>query len=347
MKNLEKRIENEVVVGELFSGCGLTSIGVENACNGLGLKMQHEFFGEIDRGAITAFRLLHGDEIPNVGDITRASFGKYACDILLCTSPCTSLSNVGKREGMSEGSGSASSTIWEIRRIINEMPRKPRVLFFENVKAMVGERFKHEFALFKAFLESEGYFVFYKVLNAKDYGVPQNRERVFIIACLDKVDFEWPKKEELNIFLKDILESDPDSKYFKVIKDYFIKHSLRDGYLFRVHNPSHAYVAHTITTKSGSRTSDNFVFGFDVSDDHEVRFNDKGLANYDLEELKDVPIRKLTRRETMLLMGLNEEEIGKLKPMSDTQIFKLMGNGIVIPLVEKVFYKFLEAYMAR
>ncbi len=332
---------NKIRVLELCSGIGMTSIALNNACNRLGIEMDLVAFSEIDKKAIEGYHLLHG-KVPNLGDVTKASFGGINCDIVLFTSPCTSLSLVGKKDGFEEGSNTPSSIIWHVKRVINELDSKPPIIFFENVKAMTSKRYSKDFELLIAYLKSEGYSIKYKVLDAQDHCIPQHRERLYIICSLMEVNFEFPSKEPLLTRLSDILDKDVDEKYYHVNKDYYIRHSLDTSYTFKVHNPSYASVAQCITTLCGNRIGDNFIFAQDVSQEPCVYFKEKKLLGYDLQELSQVPIRKLTRSECMKLMGMSEEDIAKLSPISDSQIFKQMGNGIVIPIVEKIFYNFLE-----
>lgn len=128
----------KIDVLELCSGIGMTSIALENACKDLGIQTNIVAFSEIDKKAIEGYHLLHGN-VPNLGDVTKASFRGLRCDVLLFTSPCTSLSFAGKKDGFEEGSNTASSIIWHVRRVINELDKKPPIIFFENVKAMVSK----------------------------------------------------------------------------------------------------------------------------------------------------------------------------------------------------------------
>lgn len=344
--------KKEIIVIDICSGIGMTELAMKRALKklfkkfGVLLKLHIEAICEIDAKAALAFEKMHG-VVKNLHDVTKASFVGMYCDILSFTFPCTSLSPLGKRLGLAHESGSASSIIWELPRILGELKSLPKLIFMENVKQLViNKKYREDFDKLVSYLESVGYKVFYQVLDAKDYGCPQHRERVFIFACLDLDIFEFPKPIPLPYELKDILEKNVDEKYYlRSLKDYFIKHSLETNYAFRVFNPSYAKVAHTITTKSGSRISDNFIFETDVSNDSEIRFKEKALANYFLEDLKTKRIRKLTRKEVMTLMGFHEEEMSRLDYISDNQIFKIMGNGIVIPTLEMVFEKYFEEWI--
>jgi site-specific DNA-cytosine methylase len=118
-------------------------------------------------------------------------------------------------------------------------------------------------------------------------------------------------------------------------------------YPIRVFNPSHAQTSFTITTKSGSRNSDNFVFLEDLTEDEFVKVSPQGLkkAGVTIAQIEGREIRKLTPLETMRLMGLEEGHIKLLDGFTPNQIYKLMGNSIVVPVLEKVLYNYFKTLM--
>lgn len=344
MKKLNS--EKTLQVVEVCSGIGATSMALKDLEEMLKVKFEVIGISEIDKKAIEAYTKLHGPTF-NYGDITKADVSKLRCDVLSATTPCVHLSSLGNRSGFEEGANNGSSIVWELKRLLNTMLEKPSIIFMENVKNMV-TTYKSTFLKLQSYLESEGYNVYYKVLDANDFGLAQHRERVYIIATLKKVDFDFPTNYGEKVLLKDILEKDVDKKYYlKNLKDYFIKHSMETNYTFRVHNPSHAQVAYTLTTKCGSRISDNFVFEKDISEDKVVRIKSKFLEEkgIDLKDIEEMPIRKLTPNETMVLMGLNKEQREKLNGMSDSAIYKLMGNSVCLPVLKAIFYNFFKEYL--
>lgn len=134
-------------------------------------------------------------------------------DLFTYSFPCQSISIAGKMEGLEKGGGTRSGLLWECEKII--AAKKPKYLLMENVKNLVGKKFKHEFDSWCGWLEIQGYKNFYQVLNAKDYGIPQNRERVFMISILDEsATYDFPNKFPLELRLKDILEHTVDDKYY-------------------------------------------------------------------------------------------------------------------------------------
>lgn len=188
-------------------------------------------WAEIDRYAIQA----HDAVFPqyrdrNMGDITSCDWYKITqpVDLLIYSTPCTSISNAGKQEGLKKGSGTASSIIWSVLNAIDVL--KPKYLLMENVKALVSKKFMPDFREWYNELASRGYQNFWKVLNAKDYCVPQNRERVFMVSILDgDASFHFPEPFPLERRLKDILEEDVDERYYlsdKCVKG-FMEHNRR------------------------------------------------------------------------------------------------------------------------
>lgn len=158
-----------------------------------------------------------------VGDISKVK-GLPKADLWTYSFPCTDISVAGQQKGLSKDSGTRSGLLWEVERLLNVAKANdelPNYLLMENVKNLVGKKFKADFDKWLKFLDRLGYKTYWKVLNAKNYGVPQNRERVFAVSFLDKREFEFPKAIPLELRLKDILESDVDEKYY--LSDDLIK----------------------------------------------------------------------------------------------------------------------------
>ena len=157
----------------------------------------------------------------NLGDMTKIDWTKVVdFDLLFYSTPCQSISAAGLQHGFAEGSGTRSSIIWNVRDAVKE--KRPKFLCLENVKAMVSKKFLPMFNLWQTELERLGYTNFAKVLNAKDYGVPQNRERIFLVSIrMDEleglagnVQYHFPKPFPLERRLKDVLEEKVDAKYY-------------------------------------------------------------------------------------------------------------------------------------
>ncbi len=129
-------------------------------------------------------------------------------------SPCQDFSTAGKQTGGDEGSETRSSLMYETLRIVNDL--KPKYVLWENVKNLLSKKHKHNFDRYINIMNEGGYNSYYKVLNAKDYGIPQNRERVYTLSIRKDIDtgYTFPEPEELKLKLKDLLEKEVDEKYF-------------------------------------------------------------------------------------------------------------------------------------
>lgn len=127
---------------------------------------------------------------------------------------CQDLSLAGKQKGMEKGSGTRSGMLWEVERILDECDNLPQVLLMENVPEVIGSNNIKHFAKWLEKLESLGYKCYWKVLNGKDYGVPQNRERCFMVSILGDYYYNFPEPQKLKIKLKDILLDKVDEKFY-------------------------------------------------------------------------------------------------------------------------------------
>lgn len=198
----------------LFSGIGAFEKALEN------LNIPYELIGfsEIDKFAIKSYCAIHNvsSEL-NLGDITKIQLNQLPKDIDLIThgSPCQDFSLAGKQAGGDMGTGTRSSLMWNTINIVTYT--KPKYVVWENVKNLLNKKHKHNFDSYITIMESLGYNSYYQVLNAKDYGIPQNRKRVYTISIrknIDEKEFKFPKKEPLKIVLKDLLEKEVDEKYY-------------------------------------------------------------------------------------------------------------------------------------
>ena len=171
-------------VFEAFAGYGSQAMAAKRLQADFPGEVEVVFVGisEIEPNAVRAYRAVHGD-VPNFGDISKIDWDEVPdFDLLTYSFPCQDISNAGKQRGFSEGSGSRSSLLWECEKAIRA--KRPRYLLMENVKALVQRKFMPDFQRWIDLLASHGYANFWRVLNAKDYGVAQNRERVFMVSVL-------------------------------------------------------------------------------------------------------------------------------------------------------------------
>ena len=247
---------------ELFSGVGAQ----KEALNKSGIEHEVVAISEIDKYSIKSYRTLHGWTL-NLGDIKKIE-GLPKVDLWTYSFPCTDISLSGQMKGFEKGSNTSSSLLWEVQRLLEVSKANntlPRFLLMENVKNIVSKKFMPLFQVWIDYLSSLGYKSFYKVLNAKEYGVPQNRERCFMLSVLNyEGDFFFPEQQELKVVLGDLLEDNVSEKYF--LSDRYIKYATdmenRNGFVrgvrFRPHDGK-SKIAYTITTNPGGRATDNYI----------------------------------------------------------------------------------------
>lgn len=183
----------------------LRDIGANYECVG---------WSEIDRWAIKAHNAVFPELADrNYGDITKIDWNAVPdFDLFTYSFPCTDISSAGEQKGFEEDSGTRSSLLWECRRPI--AAKRPKFLLMENVKALVSDKYRPLFLKWESWLRSLDYVNYTEILNAKDYGVPQNRERVFMLSILNGCWYEFPHPVWLEKRLKDVLELEVDEKYF-------------------------------------------------------------------------------------------------------------------------------------
>lgn len=248
----------------LFSGIG----AFEKALTNLGVQYEVVNYCEIDKYASKSYSAIHGvPESKNLWDITKVNVFNLPKDIDLLTYgfPCQDISLAGKQKGMfnEDGSLTRSGLFFKALDVIECV--KPKIAIAENVKALTSKKFTEEFKIVLDSLEKAGYHNYWKVLNAKDYGIPQNRERVFIVSIRKDIDhnmFEFPKPYSLEKRLKDFLEPHVDEKYF--LSDKMISYISAPNQKWTGNNNGafiNKDVASTLNTGEGSRRCDasNYV----------------------------------------------------------------------------------------
>ncbi len=335
----------------LFSGIG----AFEKALKNIGVDYELINYCEIDKFASKSYSLIHDEsEDKNLWDITKVDIEKLPKDIDLIThgSPCQSFSLAGKQNGADKGSGTSSSLMWNSVQIIEHC--RPKYVIWENVKNVLSIKHKHNFEQYLNTLDKLGYTNYYKVLNAKDFGIPQNRERIFIVSIINNQSiFEFPvakEHQEEYIFkdFVDLTEKVDDKFYLSKEKTIILKEKiLNNKELFKQENG-------LLTTKpSENKRKINRLFGLY---DRENRSRADRYSFYSLYGLcptlttcsggglqplfiEQGIIRKLTPKEFFRLMGFSDEDyqICKDNDMSDAQLYKQAGNSIVVNVLEDIF----------
>lgn len=402
---------------ELFAGIGAQRKGLERA----GIEHEVVAISEIDKYALKVYEALYGNT-PNLGDISKIEKLPKA-DMWTYSFPCTDISLSGRMKGLEKGSGTHSSLLWEVQRLLEVSKANdelPKYLLLENVKNLISKKFKPYFDEWCRYLESLGYKNFYKVLNGKNYNVPQNRERIFLLSirnCYE--DYVFPNDMPLTTKLGDLLEPNVADKYFlsgKLITCFSSmknRNGLVRGLRFRPRGKKDEY-AWTITTAPGSRATDTFIIepipaairgrtdedgnykqqlelkkdgntntlttvqkdnvvivpqntkqGYAIAHVGDGIYTNRAdskrgvvqresiptlkTSNKDIAVVVDDPtelisIRRLTPRECWRLMGWTDEDIDKAfkADVSETQLYKMAGNSIIVNCLEAIFKNIQE-----
>lgn len=254
---------NKLTLNELFSGIGAQ----RKALIRIGVPFEVVGISEIDKFAIKSYESIYGKTY-NYGDIRTIKKLNYA-DFWTYSFPCTDISVAGKRAGINKNT--RSGLLYEVQRLLEiskQHSELPKYLMLENVKNLVGKKFKADFDNWITYLDNLGYSTYWKVLNAKDFGIPQNRERVYAISIRKDLSykFNFPTGKSLFTSLIDILEKEVDETFYLQPKtvEYFIRNSISNeikgnGFRFSPFKPDDKEYVKTITTKPASRMEGNFI----------------------------------------------------------------------------------------
>lgn len=204
-----ERERESISILELFGGIGACTKALKN----IGIKVNVVDYVEIDKYAVKSYNAINETQF-EPQDITKWN-KNINVDLIMHGSPCQDISIAGLQAGADKDTGTRSSLMYETIRIVEKL--NPKYVIWENVKNLLSKKHKHNFDNYIDKLEKLGYNSYYQVLNAKDYGVPQNRERVYTVSIRKDIDngkFIFPEKEPLKIMLQDLLEKNVDKKYY-------------------------------------------------------------------------------------------------------------------------------------
>ena len=318
---------------DLFAGIGGIRMGFDQA---FGDDIKTVFASEIDEPAQKTYRANYADSFDISGDITQIAADDVPdFDICLAGFPCQAFSIAGAKQGFNDSyKGRARGTLFfDTLRICTERENKPKVIFCENVKGLPMHDKGNTLKVIVGALKDEGYRVWHKVLNSKDFGVPQNRERIYIVAFREDIapdSFTFPDGTKEHVTIRDILEDEPvSSKYY--LSDVYVetlrKHRERhkskgNGFGYQIRDLDG--IAGTIVCGGMGRERNLIV---DKREHSKVPItNIKGKIN-------DEDIRKMTPREWARLQGFPDTY---RLPLSDTQHYKQFGNSVTVPVVRAI-----------
>ena len=284
----------------LFSGCGGLDKGFVDA--GYDVVWANDF----DKYAVQTYQANFGDHIV-LGDINKIEITDLpAFDMLIGGFPCQPFSMMGEERGFEDARGTLFFRIAEILKYKIEQNEKPRVVVLENVRSLKTHNKGKTFKTILSILENDlGYKVFYDILNTADYGIPQTRNRTYIVCFANEAaDFSFPEKMPLNSTLQDLLETDVDDKYF--LSDKILPTILSDG--------TGGYKAKSeIDLKIARPLCATMAKMHRACQDNYVTQNGR--------------VRRLTPRECARLQGFNDEFV---IPVSDSHAYKQFGNAVTV-----------------
>lgn len=316
----------------LFSGIGMQEEGMKKVCK----EMELVNFCEYDKSIAKCFELVHNEpSSKNLGDITKLDMKEYAekvkditIDLIISSFPCQSFSIAGKKKGFDcPKNGNLFEKSFEMISLL-----LPKVVIFENVKNITSKKF-NAIETITHKMNSIGYNCFHQILNGIDYGIPQNRERWFMVCIKDyKGEFQFPSSIPLEKSVKDFIETDQiERQKDKRLEPYF----------------NQEYIKKYKSTRGLKKLFDGtsqlphiFKGGFTMSRIYSIEGNTPTFTTGNDTHFMEVG-GKLTSRERWRLMGLSNESYDILKEnnISDRLIHKICGNGIIVDVFENLFKK--------
>ena len=319
---------NKLRIMECFGGIGACSKALER----LGIDYEIADYVEIDKYAVKSFNAMHDTNF-EPQDICKWD-KDIEVDLIMHGSPCQDFSLAGKQAGGDKDSGTRSSLMYETIRIVEKL--KPKYVIWENVKNLLSKKHIHNFNAYLETMEQLGYTSYYQVLNAKDYGIPQNRERVFTISIRKDINkaFTFPQKQELKLKLKDMLEDEVDEKYYLTdsMIEYLENGKYQSSKVSSKLKQTDTGICPTLDTMQGGNrqpfikvknaTKKGYLEAYPGDGVYTntstkrgtvqpqsiqtlTTFQDKGVV------MNDLRIRKLTPKECWRLMGFDDEDFEK------------------------------------
>ena len=322
---------------DLFAGIGGVRLGFEKA---FGKQIETVYACEWNEPAQKTYKANFNDDFEIAGDITKVDVKDVpSFDICCAGFPCVAFSLAGKRMGFKDlYKGQSRGVLFmDVVRICEE--HKPKVIFCENVKNLVDHDKGHTFKVIKEAFETIGYKVFYKVLNSKDFGVPQNRPRIYIVCFRNDIApelFEFPEGTDNTKKIRNILEKAPiPSKYYlsETYMQTLINHKARH----EAKGHGFGYVIRDLNGISGALVCGGMGREGNLIIDH--RKHSMIPTTHIKGEINKDDVRKMTPREWARLQGFpNEYKF----VVSDTELYKQFGNSVTVNVIEAIARKILE-----
>lgn len=309
-------IIGKIKILELFGGIG----AVRKALIRQEIPHKVVDYVEIDKNCVKSYNTLYN------ADFTPKNIVGYHApnekiDLLMHGSPCQDFSRVGQKKGGAKGTGTRSSLLFETIRIIEEMNMRPKVVLWENVKGVLDKNMRTSFFHYLEEMERLGYESKYKILNAMDFGIPQKRERIFVVSILGKNNFDFEKLKKIPAKnISEFIEKDvPD--IYEVRQESMLR--------FLRNDPQNK------NFKGRLQVIDKFAYTIST---RQVRVPNSGIV-----DLGNGKYRYLTERECFRLMGFDDEDFDKLRTIYPQKkgkmssiLYKHAGNSIVVNVIEDI-----------
>jgi DNA (cytosine-5)-methyltransferase 1 len=344
---------------ELFAGIGSQAKALSN----LGLEFEHWRVCEFDEHAIRSYNAVHGTNF-TPSDITKTSatdLGIVDTDVftylLTYSFPCQDLSSAGKGAGMGRGSGTRSGLLWEVERLLTECDELPQVLLMENVPLVHGQKNISHFNEWIAFLESKGYSNYWEDLNAKDFGVPQNRLRCYMVSILGNHKYNFPAPETLTKTLGDLMDEHVDPSYYLTDVDrYRITNttnlrgtSLQREVCKKAVNVTKPYdiIDYSYSNARLREIQDGTIFVRNKSDNSVSCTLTCHTSNFAVHT-PDGAMRVFTPNECWRLMGFTDSDYTRAaRVCNENQLYKQAGNSIVVDVLMAIFGELFHSVQER
>lgn len=274
------KITKPIRLIELFAGIGSQVKSLKKLQKKYKFELEEYRIVEFDKYAISSYNAINGTDFKpmDITKITAFDLNITNTDkfeyILTYSFPCQDLSLAGKQRGMKKGNGTRSGLLWEVERILDECDELPQILLMENVPQVISSSNMNDFREWQLKLEKLGYTNYVSLLNAKDYGIPQNRNRCFMISFLGQYSYKFPKPVELKLRLKDLLEGKVDEKYY--LSDKMIEYISSSNEKWTGNNDKslvNKTIASTLNTGEGHRRCDasNYIVPSLNNDDIDLK----------------------------------------------------------------------------
>ncbi|HEN9088482.1 TPA: DNA (cytosine-5-)-methyltransferase [Streptococcus agalactiae] len=303
---------NKVKILELFGGIGAIRKAFIN------LKIPYEVvdYVEIDKACVKSYNALYGEDY-KPKSVVGYKAPNENIDLIMHGSPCQDFSRIGKKQGGAKNSGTRSSLLFETIRIIKEMKEKPKWIIWENVKGVLDRNMRDSFFIYLKELENLGYESKYEILNAMDFGIPQKRERIFVVSYLGSNNFSFNKLERK--------ETRPLSEFLE--KNVSELYTMTQPYMLKFLNKG-------IDNSFRGRLKVIKAFSYTIST-KQMRVPNSGII-----DIGNGKYRYLTERECLRLMGFDDIDINKLeeahprrKNCTSSKLYKQAGNSIVVDVL--------------